>query len=421
MSHIIIVGAGASGLMAARLLAEADHQVTVVEARDRVGGRIHRVKDKFSFPVETGAEFMHGDQSLTQALLRESGGEAVHMQGRYYAIFHDALEAGDFVDDQWDELIEKLQTLTTDTDLASFLDKHFKEDQYRDLRARAQRFAEGFDVADIHRASAFALREEWAETDEEHQYHLRDGYGALIDFLLDQVKRAGATVQLSSPVTEIQWRKGLVKVSTAPGNILEGDKVIVTAPLGVIQSDTIRFAPDLPEHRHAFQSMGFGGVIKFQFEFDEAFWERDAHRGLKDLAFLFSDAEVPTWWTQAAGQKPFLTGWLGGPNTFQESHQTDALYQKAITSLQYLFKCTKPEIESRIRHWHITDWTQDAFARGAYAYATVDTKNALAVVTKPVDDTIYFSGEALYDGPAMGTVEAALMSAKDTVTQLNKV
>ena len=419
MSHIIIIGAGASGLMSARILAEKNHNVTVIEAQDRIGGRIHELNGKFSRPVEAGAEFIHGDQSLTLALLHEANGEAIKLNGKHYTLNKGELDQGDFIDDQWDELTEALKTLKTDTDMASFLDRHFRGEAYQDLRHRVQRFAEGFDTADIRRVSALALREEWSETDEDHQYHIREGYSSLMQYLAKKVKAAGGTIKLSARVHEIAWRKDYVKVTTESGSSIEGDKVIVSVPLGVLQKGTIRFTPDLPQHRTAFQAMGFGGVIKFLFEFDEPFWEDHASRKLKNLAFLFSDADIPTWWTQLPDQTPLLTGWFGGPRTFHAHHQTGELLARAITSLQYIFKLTPSEIESRIRHGHIADWTQDPYTHGAYGYTTVDTPSALALVTKPVQDTLYFAGEAMYEGPSMGTVEAALTSGKEVAEKIN--
>ncbi len=418
MSNIITIGSGASGLMSARILAEKNHKVTVIEARDRIGGRIQELNGKFSRPVEAGAEFIHGSQSLTLGLLHELNGEAMQLNGKHYTLNKGELERGDLMDDQWDELTQALNTLTTDTDMASFLDKHFKGATYQDLRNRVQRFAEGFDTADIRRVSALALRDEWSETDEDHQYHIRDGYSSLMQYLAEKIKNAGGTIMLSSPVREIEWRKGYVKVTTDSGGSIEGEKVIVTVPLGVLQKGTIRFTPDLPQHRAAFQAMGFGGVIKFLFEFNEPFWEDHASRNLKNLAFLFSDADIPTWWTQLPDKTPLLTGWFGGPRTFNAHHQTGDLFAKAIESLQYIFKLTPAEIESRIRHWHIADWTQDPYTHGAYGYTTVETTDALALVTKPVQDTLYFAGEAMYEGPSMGTVEAALTSGKETVERI---
>jgi len=96
-----------------------------------------------------------------------------------------------------------------------------------------------------------ALREEWSETDEDHQYHLRDGYSSLMQYLAEKVKKAGGTIMLSSPVHEIEWREGHVKVTTASGKSIEGDKAIITVPLGVLQNGAIRFTPDLPRHRTA--------------------------------------------------------------------------------------------------------------------------------------------------------------------------
>ena len=404
--------------MAACCLAEKNHTVTLVEARDRIGGRIHTLNTKFSIPLETGAEFIHGKQPLTMSLVQKSKSELSLLSGNRYQIWNGQLQRGDFFDDQWNLLTEALQKLKKDTDIASFLHRHFKQDQYKDLYQKVKGFVEGYDAADMHQVSAMALKEEWAESDDEHQYHIRGGYSRLINYLEERVKAAGGESILSSPVNEIQWSAGKVKVLTETGKVLEADKVIITVPLGVLQKGTIRFTPSLPYHLQAFSNIGFGGVIKFFFEFKHAFWEDRIKKPLKDVAFIFSDAEVPTWWSQLPDKTPLLTGWLGGPSTYKTTHNSDALYEKAIASLQYIFNYSSNDIKGEIREWHIADWVKDPYACGAYAYATVETRKARAILSEPVHDTIYFAGEALYDGSAMGTVEAALVSGQEVARKL---
>jgi monoamine oxidase len=406
--EVLVIGAGACGLTAARALAEKHHSVTVVEARDRVGGRIHTIKSGFSLPVEGGAEFMHGKQPQTLALIEEAKSGAVLLEGNRYQLWNGQLQDGDFFDGQWNELTEALQKLRTDTDMASFLSAHFGKEEFRALRQKVKGFVEGYDAAELNKVSALALKEEWAESDDEHQYHIDGGYSKLMLHLHEKVTRAQGAVVLSAPVTEIQWSKGNVRVVTATGRLLEAGRVIVTVPLGVLQRDKIRFTPELPAHRAAFRKIGFGGVMKFFIEFKSAFWEHRRERPLNELAFMFSDAEVPTWWSQLPAKQPLLTGWLGGPGTTRASHSRDALFEKAMKSLQYIFDCSRLQLNSEIVNWDIADWTTDPYAFGAYAFPTVDTKEARSFLSRPIHDTIFFGGEALYEGAAMGTVEAAL-------------
>ncbi|HTF20670.1 MAG TPA: NAD(P)/FAD-dependent oxidoreductase [Chryseolinea sp.] len=408
MEHVIIIGAGICGLTAARKLLGAGYKVTIVEARNRIGGRIHTVHDTFSRPVEVGAEFIHGKQPLTMKLLNEAQGKAVRREGNHYTLIKGELHKGDLMDDNWKSFYRELSQLTIDTTLDDFLHLHFNSSEFADLRLSVRRFAEGFDIADTRKVSVMALREEWANTDEEDQHHILGGYQVLIEYLGKEVHKAGGVIHLSAPVEAVEWKKGEVVVVT-PAKRIQGDKVLITVPLGVLQHGRISFHPAMPRHQNAFSDIGFGGVIKFLFEFKERFWESGA-RQLSNTSFIFSDAEVPTWWTPLPESTCQITGWLGGPSTLAAGHDTTALFDQAIRSLAYISGNSSAEIRSQLRHWHIANWVNDPFSLGAYTFPTLETKSALSFISQPVDDTIYFAGEAFYEGPSGGTVEAALSS-----------
>jgi monoamine oxidase len=202
------------------------------------------------------------------------------------------------------------------------------------------------------------------------------------------------------------------------GRALTVEKVIITVPLGVLQNKSIRFTPALPNHQRAFGQIGFGGVVKVFLLFREAFWENNIPRPLDDVAFIFSDAVIPTWWSQRPARTPLLTGWLGGPSASELNHDTESIINAAIQSLQYIFNCSQQHITREIRDWHIADWVKDPYALGAYAYPTIQTRKAREFLSQPVKDTLYFAGEALYNGPAMGTVEAALVNGEEVAKKI---
>lgn len=418
MAEIIVIGAGISGLSIARQLIQNGHAVTLLEARDRVGGRIHAIKGNFSKPVETGAEFIHGEQPVTLALLQEARIGKQLMNGKFYSIAQDELQRGDMLDDHWKELFSKLNKLEHDVTLTDFLQQYFAGEQYKNLRHRVIKFAEGFDIADPDRVSSLALREEWKNSDDEHQYHPVAGYSALIDFLRKDVLNRGGLIVLNQPVREVRLKAKNVEIETNSIKIYHADKVIVTVPLGVLQRGSIVFSPPLPGHQAAFQAMGFGGVIKFNVEFKEPLWESRGYRHLPDLAFAFSDADVPTWWSQLPDKTPMLTGWFSGPRTFKSNVTTEVLYRTALSSLQYLLRCNPRAIEASLRYWHVTNWVQDEYAHGAYSYPTLRSNEARKLLAQPVNGMLYFSGEAMYEGASGGTVEAALVSAQEVVQKI---
>ncbi|HWA35504.1 MAG TPA: FAD-dependent oxidoreductase, partial [Cyclobacteriaceae bacterium] len=125
-----------------------------------------------------------------------------------------------------------------------------------------------------------------------------------------------------------------------------------------------------------------------------------------------------TWWTQLPSPFPLLTGWLSGPVTLQPRDKSELL-SEATQSLSYIFDCTVDVINTNVVASRLVNWVEDEFSRGAYAYKTPRTADALKVIGQPVENTIYFAGEAFADGKEMGTVEAALFSANDAVKKMS--
>jgi monoamine oxidase len=137
------------------------------------------------------------------------------------------------------------------------------------------------------------------------------------------------------------------------------------------------------------------------------------------LGFLFSDAPVPTWWTQLPHPAPVLTGWLAGPDAARHQHFTESqLQDMALDSLASLFDVDKRFLEQQLLKGQVVNWFTDPFSYGAYSYATLNTPDAKKTLNQPLADTLYFAGEALYEGAEMGTVEAALASGTQAAMKI---
>jgi monoamine oxidase len=187
--EILIVGAGASGLIAGKLLAEKGYLVTIIESRDRIGGRIFSDSKTFSFPVEYGAEFIHGDLPFTMSLARESNSNVTVSGGKWYQMRQGKIEQSELFDDQWEEMLRVLNELKTDTNIEAFLQENFYDQKYADFRKGVKSFVEGYDAADTHKVSAFALREEWSESDDAKQYRIDGGYERILNFIADEIRK----------------------------------------------------------------------------------------------------------------------------------------------------------------------------------------------------------------------------------------
>jgi monoamine oxidase len=412
---ILIIGAGAAGLMAARKLSAAGHAVTVLEASDRMGGRMHTIQPPgFARVIEEGAEFIHGKLQLTLQLLKEAGIVYQPVTGKMIRIKDGKwLQQEEFVEG-WDELIDRMDELERDVTLADFLQQYFSEEKYTVLRQSVQRFAEGFDVADTRQASTIAMRDEWKHEQEE-QYRIPGGYGQLVQYLEQACRANGCSIHISCTVKTIRWQRNRVEITTADGQTFTGTKAIITVPLGVLQAApqhaaAIAFEPAIDAQQQALQQIGFGGVVKITLQFREPFWQNYD----KQIGFLISQEIIPTWWTLHPATDPILTGWLGGPQTARfNDAENDTIIQHALQSLANIFSKPATELKALLTASHVAKWQSNVYCLGAYSYNKLFTTAARQLLNEPVQDTLYFAGEALYDGVNGGTVEAALQSGED--------
>lgn len=420
MNHpdIIIIGAGAAGLMAARELSSKGLSVIILEARDRIGGRIYTLQtNQFSQPIETGAEFVHGTLPFTIRLLKEAGIKYSIAGGEPVQLNKGELEEMDDFVETNSEFEKRLNNLSVDMTVADFFEQHFNEEKYEAVRHSTRRFLEGYEAADINKASILSMKGDLIGSDWEEQYRIDNGYTALMTFLHDECIKNNCQIHLSNIVQQVDWKTNQVNITTTNNNIFKTQKLLITVPLGVLQAGDIHFSPILQNAQTAINDLGNGSVIKFLFEFDEAFWnneeiEQRLDKDMQNVGFIFSDEEVPTWWTQAPHQNKLLTGWLGGPNAEALKDKSESeLKTIAISSLSAIFGTDESILRAKLKIAYIANWPADPFTKGAYSYPTLQTEQSLQILTAPIDNTIFFAGEAIYKGPHADTVEAALESA----------
>ncbi len=399
--------------MAARELARAGKTVTILEARERCGGRIHPLSAQlFGYPAEGGAEFVHGAAPVTRALMREAGLALSPMQGTRWSARGGAFSPSESPPHA-DRLHRALMELRTDLPVAEFLERHLGDHQYSALRQEIRRMVEGYDAADASRASTFALRDEWTSRGAGRHGRLAGGYGALISFLVSECRREGVSIRLGAAVTAIEERRGRLAARCHEGALLEADVAILTVPLPLLHD--IELPQAAREQAAASADIGFGNVVKILLRFATRWWTDCAGRDLADLTFLFSDAAVPTWWTQHPASYPVLTGWFAGPKADTAAQLTESeLVDMGLASLAGIFDLTMDRLRRDLVVSQAINWGDDPFARGAYCYATPKTRQAQSALRRPDGGGVLFSGEAVYGGPDMGTVEAALASGRET-------
>ncbi len=411
--HIVVIGAGAAGLAAARELGRAGKRVTILEARDRCGGRIDPLPSaEFGYPAEGGAEFVHGEAPVTRRLLREAGLSTVPIRGAAWHVESGVFSPGGPPGPDDHQLHQRLTELRSDMTVAQFLQRHFAGKAYARLRRSITGMVEGYDAADPHRASVLALRDEWMDRGQSRQARVAGGYEALVKFLVTECSGQGVTIRRNAAVTAVEAGDRGCTVHCANGDIQESDAVILTVPLPLLQEIGLP-APERDKAAAA-AGIGFGNVIKFLLRFRTRWW-LEQRAELADLTFLLSDARIPVWWTQYPADGPLLTGWFGGPKTAAMANLDEQqLIEAGISALADIFGLDPQPLMRQLVTARAIDWANDPFARGAYSYATLQARNARSVLAKPDGRPIHFSGEAVYRGPEIGTVEAALASGLET-------
>lgn len=418
-SDIIIIGAGASGLMAAKELSHTGRKIIVLEARSRAGGRIHTLHDGFVQAVESGAEFIHGNLPVTQQLLNKAGIDYTKTSGDMLRKIGGRWQETDEETEGWDELLQKMNELKGDITFMQFLNTYFKDEKYNELRQSALQYAQGFDAADPDEASTFSLRNEW-QHEEEDNYHVNGGYQQLIDYLLSACSQNNCHVVFNAAVTQIRWQKNEVNITTQTGETFSTKRVLVTVPVGVLQNKNleayIQFLPALPQIEEAAGRIGYGNVIKILLQFSSLFWQEQ-----KDALFFFSDQKIATWWSQRPSDYPMLTGWVAGKKAAEFEQMNDnEILQNALQSIANIFGKNLEEVKQSLTASHIINWQKDKYAAGAYSYNKIGSEEAKKILNTPIENTIFFGGEALYSGASGGTVEAALANGLDAAKKIMK-
>jgi monoamine oxidase len=426
---VLVVGAGAAGLAAASMLAAAGKGVCVLEARDRVGGRIYsRIEPDVPIALELGAEFVHGRAPSTSRWLRRFNTPLIDASQTRFSLRNGKLDDADRLFEDMKEGLERVRVPTRDLSFADFLNGPARKVLSPRVRQFARTLVEGFDAADATRASTREILQEWSGSSaaDAPTFRPQGGYGGLISAIASDLDPSQVHLHLNTAVNEIRWRRGAVEIgATHFGKTVKftAHQAIITLPLGVLQlpaqsPHAVRFDPPLRSKVAALAGLASGPVIKIMLQFREAFWEELDGGRLNHAAFFHAPgASFPTFWTALPMRVPVIAAWCAGPNAtrlagLDESH----VVARALDSLESLLG-NRRQIQTQLRAAHVHDWQADPFACGAYSFVTVGGGSARKALARPLQETLYFAGEATNSEEA-ATVAGALQSGERSARQI---
>ena len=420
-----------AGLAAAVRLGRAGLSLLILEARDRVGGRVLTKVDRSSgSPVELGAEFIHGFPPEIWEPLQQAGVVVKEVEGENWCVDDGHLHPCRFFA-QVDRVLDKMDGDAPDDSFLQFLKRTVPrtiDPKEADARKRALAYIVGFNAADPDLVGVHWLVK-GMEAEESIQgqraFRAANGYESLLAIFREQLSKTDASLRLETVVESITWRSGEVAIAAHEregSSSFKSARVIVTVPLPILKAPAgtpgaIQFTPGLPkEVIAALDKLEMGKVIRLVLKFKQRFWEgvspANGRQTLANMSFLFSQDEwFPTWWTAMPNKTPVITGWAPFDCAERLSSKNGVfVVNHGLETLGQLLSISVADLQRWLEDAYFHDWQNDPFSRGAYSYGKVGADGAQETLARPVDGTLFFAGEATDTSGHNGTVHGAIAS-----------
>lgn len=434
LPRVVVVGAGMSGLVTARVLRDTGFPVQVVEARERLGGRIW-TDTRLGVPCDLGASWIHGVQQNPLTLWCRSRGIGLRRipkgntwiceQGKIYRLSLGLWRARRGIARAAYAYIRTFLPLWTqkmrggnpeDVSITEALDPVCVDPRLGEYDRRVLWWYLGL-VEAIEGAPAYELGILEQEVPEYWQTNAvpSGGFKLLIDDAAE-----GLEIGLGRAVEKITYGSRGVKI-VHKGGTLSGDLAVLTLPVGPLRSGAVTFDPPLsPTKQEALSRIGYGGVLnKLALRFPTRFLPL-GHERLTTLPTHPRERGIFTLWADfsSATGYPLLIGFASGETAAQldRSSPDNEICERALSTLDGMFASSLPLPEGYL----LTRWLSDPWSQGSYSYCAVGSSGEdRRQLTKPVSDRLFFAGEATHE-EHFGTVHGALLSGEREARRIHR-
>jgi lysine-specific histone demethylase 1B len=404
---VIIIGAGAAGLYAAYMLKSKGIDFQLLEASSTYGGRLGKLTGFANFPIDTGAQWLHGKNSILGDLIKKSKTNITLDDSETKFWFNNQL----------------VNSLPQETDI-------FEGDNLPDISFEDYALQNGLgneykyiveNIAGDQGAAASRLSVYGNNKDEEHwsagddDFKFEETFFDLIDTqIANQVKDY---ILLNTVVSKIDYSQSTILITDSNNNTFNADKVIITVPIPILKSADIQFTPALPDEKTAaFAKIGMDAGMKVFLKFSNKFFDQNIIGG--SVCAAYADDSIG----KAQNDNILLAFIMGEQAEYLTSLGSDAAITSAL--IQELDIMYNGQASASFIASHVENWTTNPFVKGAYSYSTIGMGDARKIASEALSEKLYFAGEAMntngHHQTVHGAVETGYREVINMLTDIKK-
>lgn len=402
---VTIIGAGAAGLYAAYVLKSKNIDFEILEASNKIGGRLGKLEGFADFSLDKGAQWLHGRNNILGDLIRKTNTKISKDNSDEFYWFNQQLVSS--LPRDVNAIFEEKEGLPD----ISFNDYRIQKGFGEEYEYIVEGIA-GDQGADASRLSVYSnIKEEenWSSGDDDYKF--RETFYEL--FEKEIIPSVADRIRLNTVVSEVDYNSSIISIKDKQGNNYNTDKLILTVPITILQDGDISFNPPLPIVKTAaFQKIGMDAGMKVFLKFSATFYnenviggkvaaayanEREGKQGNDHVLLAFIMGEQAELLTALGNDQAIVNELL---------KELDEMYNGQAT--QYFEKA------------HVENWTTHPYIRGAYSYSKVGIGNARSIAAESINNQLFFAGEAMNLNGHHQTVHGAVETGYQSVAKILK-